>query len=265
MSPWPSLLVALFLLAGPFQAQDTPDESAQRLKAAERLMEVTQMGESMQEWIDMELQDQLAASPEIRAFEDILQEFFHKHLTWEELQQPMTQAYAEAFTRQELEDLIAFYQTPTGRKSITILPQIYRRSSRAVQEIMQEHQAELVEAIQQRAEEMESGSQAPPAQRQSRQGSARITLALRDAEVVEINGEELTVLDRRGEEEVFALTEDSSFHDDNGFPVDDLLRDNEGQWEEGKLQELLPAGSKIHIQYFLRQDRKILSLVEKIP
>jgi len=45
-----------------------------------------------------------------------------------EFMQAVTVLYDKAFTGQEIKDIIAFYQTPTGRKSIAIMPQLIQGS-----------------------------------------------------------------------------------------------------------------------------------------
>lgn len=42
--------------------------------------------------------------------------------------------YAKFFTEQELREMVAFYNSPTGRKTVTIMPQLYAESIKAAQE-----------------------------------------------------------------------------------------------------------------------------------
>ncbi len=47
------------------------------------------------------------------------------------LAEPAIRIYAKYYTERELADLVAFYRTPTGRKSIKVLPAIVRESAEA--------------------------------------------------------------------------------------------------------------------------------------
>lgn len=47
------------------------------------------------------------------------------------LAEPAIRIYAKYYTERELADLVAFYRTPTGRKSIKVLPSIVRESAEA--------------------------------------------------------------------------------------------------------------------------------------
>lgn len=47
------------------------------------------------------------------------------------LAEPAIRIYAKYYTESELADLVAFYRTPTGRKSIKVLPAIVRESAEA--------------------------------------------------------------------------------------------------------------------------------------
>jgi hypothetical protein len=47
------------------------------------------------------------------------------------LAEPAIRIYAKHYTERELADLVAFYRTPTGRKSIAVMPQLVRESAEA--------------------------------------------------------------------------------------------------------------------------------------
>ncbi|HSR53139.1 MAG TPA: DUF2059 domain-containing protein [Acidobacteriota bacterium] len=246
------------------------DISAERWEAAQELLRVTEVAEMMQKVTDQQLQEQLAASPEMAQYEDVIQEFFHRYLTWETFKEPFTRIYAETFTTQELRELIAFYRTPTGQRFVQVQTEIVQKSSRLGQQVIEEHQGELMRAIQERA--MELAAQQPGQGQAEAEGShehgsrsqgGRIILLLPGAEVAEISSEELAVLDRKGERQILVMTEDTSIQDEDGFPVEDQLQDEQGQWDEQKLQEFLPAGSKVQVQYFVRGQSKVAHLIEK--
>ena len=56
---------------------------------------------------------------------------------------PMLDAMAEVFTEQELRDLIAFYQTPTGQALLAKTPELTQRMAADMPAIMGDMQAEM--------------------------------------------------------------------------------------------------------------------------
>ncbi|MGH9902755.1 MAG: DUF2059 domain-containing protein [Pyrinomonadaceae bacterium] len=54
---------------------------------------------------------------------------FNQKVDYPKLVEEVSQeVYDEHFTAEELRDLLAFYKTPTGRKTIKIMPQLFSES-----------------------------------------------------------------------------------------------------------------------------------------
>ena len=60
-----------------------------------------------------------------------------KAISWEKLQPDMVKLYTDNFTEQELKDLVAFYQSPLGKKVQAKMPQISQQSFQMTQEKLQ--------------------------------------------------------------------------------------------------------------------------------
>ena len=68
-----------------------------------------------------------------------------------ELEQPMIRIWADTFTVAEMEELIAFYATPTGRKALAAMPQLAAQANqlgmawgqRVAQEAFAKHEAAM--------------------------------------------------------------------------------------------------------------------------
>jgi hypothetical protein len=54
--------------------------------------------------------------------------FFQENFKWEGIWPQMAKIYAEAFTQAELSDIIAFYQSPTGQKTLAKMPTLTQQS-----------------------------------------------------------------------------------------------------------------------------------------
>lgn len=149
--------VAVLLLAGGVigvQAQSAPDSDA--LQAAKELMGVLgkdtirQMAEQVttQIWpqITRGLQAKQSVTPE--QLSDLRKEF--ERIQIEFLTKVMADApaiYARHFTAAELRELLAFYRTPVGEKSIRVLPAITAETLALISPRMKDVQSRAMDAF----------------------------------------------------------------------------------------------------------------------
>lgn len=63
-----------------------------------------------------------------------------------ELKAELILAYAELFTREELQGLVEFHRSELGRKLLEVQPEIMQRSMKAAQRLGREMQAKMLEA-----------------------------------------------------------------------------------------------------------------------
>lgn len=142
------LLLALSLLVIPFasHAQDAVP-SASHLQAAERLLDNMNMQETLDKTIDATLDAQLSQMPQMKNLEGVMRDFFTKYMNYDALKNDYAALYTKHYTEKELVDLLAFYQTPLGKKLVETMPDITAESSLLGQKLVQEHMPELQEAI----------------------------------------------------------------------------------------------------------------------
>ena len=57
-------------------------------------------------------------------------------LAWERMKGPMAQVYAESFTQEEIDGLIAFYESPAGRAFVEKMPIVMQKSMLSMQQRM---------------------------------------------------------------------------------------------------------------------------------
>jgi uncharacterized protein len=151
-------LTLAFLFAAGAQAQQP---SASHVQAVEEMLQVMNVSVALDRTIDLMLQAQIDANPEIKPYEDIMRQFLAKYLSWESLKPEMIQMYAEAFTEPELHELAAFYRTPLGQKAMTKMPELVQKGSAMGQKAVQDHLPELQEAIAKKMRESEGTSKKP--------------------------------------------------------------------------------------------------------
>jgi hypothetical protein len=97
----------------------------------------------------------MQSNPMFSPYRDVLLKWSENVMTWDNMRPRLVEIYVEAYTEQDLRELIEFYNTPIGKKTLSVLPEIMKRSALVGGELAQEHSGKLQEMIQQRAAELE--------------------------------------------------------------------------------------------------------------
>jgi hypothetical protein len=63
----------------------------------------------------------------------------------DELYNQVVPLYARHFTQEEVKALTAFYRSPTGKKSLEVMPMLMGESAQAAQKLMQERAKRIIE------------------------------------------------------------------------------------------------------------------------
>ena len=83
----------------------------------------------------------------IEEIESAADAFFHKVMSDPILKTEAIRLYNENFTNEELEELLAFYQTPLGQKTLVQLPRILQDSMALGQKIAEKHAPSFQEQL----------------------------------------------------------------------------------------------------------------------
>ena len=122
-------------------------DQAQKDAAAE-LLDMMELDTIMNQTIEQMLNIQVQQNPSLGGqFKDVMMKFFNKHMSYKSLKPDLVEIYAEAFSTEELRDLIAFYGTPTGAKALRVMPQLMAQSSQLGLQKVQQNAAELQRMI----------------------------------------------------------------------------------------------------------------------
>jgi len=70
-----------------------------------------------------------------------------KYIGWQALKDDLTAMYLQAFTEAELDQMNAFYSSPTGQKVLQRLPELVRQRNQLAMQRLQEHIGELQQAV----------------------------------------------------------------------------------------------------------------------
>ncbi len=133
-------ILAFLSMAAPSSAQD-------RTAKAEELFKLMRMEETFAQLMDTVTQQTKASvlsqltgrqiPPELEADVDQLQtevnDLLMQYMGWNVLKPEYARMYADAFTDQELDAILAFYRTPGGQAFVTKQPVLIQRSSELVQ------------------------------------------------------------------------------------------------------------------------------------
>jgi len=138
----------LFAAAGASRAAEAPPGKARdlyRLIGGDRTIE--QAADAMLTAI--------RANPQLQPYGDVIKEWFSRVVATGEFETEMVKLYADAFTDAELDELLAFYRSPLGQKSLERMPELMRRGADIGSRIAKQHTGELEEMIAKRKKELE--------------------------------------------------------------------------------------------------------------
>lgn len=85
---------------------------------------------------------------DLAPYEDVFRAWYKKLYATAEFERDMARIYAKHFTEEELIQLAAFYESPLGRKSLSIAPEIAKESTALGAARANERQAELMQMLQ---------------------------------------------------------------------------------------------------------------------
>jgi hypothetical protein len=149
------LLVMMMLFAGSvFSQTATPESRA----SAERLLQVLKLGENFDNTIRQAVTMQMgmldkrmdipAEKKETvrKSIEAAVNSSLEK-MSWQKMKGMFVDIYAEVFTKEELDGVIAFYESPAGQKFVAKQPQLTQVTMQKMQTLISEMMPELQKEI----------------------------------------------------------------------------------------------------------------------
>jgi hypothetical protein len=140
----PALVILFSVSCWPLAVTADPETHRQ---AVDKLFDLTDMQQKIAESVDTVLAMQLGQNPALREHRDLVRAWLEKTIGWEGLRDDVTDMYLKTFTEQELDEMNAFYGSPTGRKVIRQLPELVQQRNRLAMQRMQDNIAELQQVI----------------------------------------------------------------------------------------------------------------------
>jgi hypothetical protein len=155
------LLACALLASSSVYAAPPSKESIDRLLKASNVEETLattrqQVDQMMRGAITQSLKNQ-NAGPEAEqvaaTFSTKVAGFMSEEMSWEKMRAVYQQVYAESFTQEEIDGLIAFYESKAGKAFVTKMPVVMQKSMT----LMQERLAPMMQRLQQSMQETLEG------------------------------------------------------------------------------------------------------------
>ena len=116
-------------------------------KEAEVLLTTLELDKAFEQTTIQMIDTQVKQNPSLAPFKQVMLRFFSKYMSYDSLKPEMVEIYSEAFTASELKEIVAFYKTPTGRKSIKKMPELMAKGGQIGAQKVQDNIQELQEMI----------------------------------------------------------------------------------------------------------------------
>ena len=145
------ILPSLLALALSFSLQAQADEASHRA-AVDKLVVAMNMEKSHTTTLETIVQAQSRQNPALLAMQPTMREFLNKYMGWDAVKEDMTKIYQECFSEAELGQLVTFYESDLGKKTLQQMPMLISKGMQIAQERMQKHLPELQAALKEAAE-----------------------------------------------------------------------------------------------------------------
>ncbi len=123
-------------------------------RSAEEFLEVMQVEKAMTKMAAILADSMIKQNPQQADYNDVFFEWFDETMSWSKLRDRFVTIYMNAFSERELRELIAFYRTPTGRKSIESMPELMQKGAEIGNEAAMAGIADLEASIRARSAEL---------------------------------------------------------------------------------------------------------------
>ncbi len=125
------------------------------VNAAIELLVLMNMNDLISKSVDTMLDIQIQQNPSLVNYKGTIQEFLKKYMNWDYLKNEFVKLYKEEFTENELRDMITFYKTETGKKTLLQMPTLMQKGAQIGQKSVQDNIHELEKMIAKKKAELE--------------------------------------------------------------------------------------------------------------
>jgi uncharacterized protein len=159
-------LAACLVFALPGVAQQSTADAPATKEDIERYLEITHARDTMKQVMDVMAKsvrdmahdrlskDRANLPPDAEERLNKSTDEILKTLPIEEIVQVMITVYQKHWTKGDVDDMIAFYSTPTGQKILTEMPQTMAEAMQAMRPVMQKHTEEMKQRLEQQVAQL---------------------------------------------------------------------------------------------------------------
>lgn len=126
---------------------DHASTPATHRQAAVQLLSEAGVETAMVTMEEIVLRQQVELHPILKPYESVLREFFDKYISYNALRDDIAELYMGQFNELQLRQMIAFYQTPTGRLTVHELPKVLELATTLAKRKVEDHMSELKQML----------------------------------------------------------------------------------------------------------------------
>jgi hypothetical protein len=134
-----SFLLILIVIAPSLTSADP----ASHARVAEELLVTMDADNLLKQSISQMMQLQIQQNPQLGLYEKVLMRFFEKYMSWESLRPDFIDLYTQAFTEDELREILGFYKSQVGQKAVKAIPNLMAQGGQIGVKRIQDHLPEL--------------------------------------------------------------------------------------------------------------------------
>jgi len=140
----------------------TKEEGSKKdaLKAAQELFSIMHLKDIYAKIVDDATNSLVRRAPQLKSVQKKIHDYYNRYIGWDAIKDEMAKIYAKYYSAKELEELVKFYKTDLGKKTLATLPKISAEGRSLGINRMREHQKELQDIIQKVLEPKEKEAKA---------------------------------------------------------------------------------------------------------
>ncbi len=124
-------------------AQISAEDAARDFMAVMKVEE--QLVPAMKQFMEMQVEQMQNAGIDIDL--DVMIRWIDENIAWEDFEPGLIEIYSTVFTPEELEELTVFYRSPTGKKSVEMMPILMERGGRLGLDVVEKKMPALFELL----------------------------------------------------------------------------------------------------------------------
>ncbi len=122
---------------------------------AEQLLLLTGVPKQLDSTVSAIMYIYLESEPQLKKYHDIIQTYTKTYVAWNQLKPDIINLYTKMYTEDELTELIRFYSTPLGKKTLETIPSLLKQSALIVKESFEKNGHKLDQMIAEREQDLQ--------------------------------------------------------------------------------------------------------------